>query len=301
MTIIAQLKNQQFRKLLDRTDDIEKFKNSNQQLFIYPINEDIESINFLDNPSYKLDNNQFFYISYDDDNIDPQIKVKIQESIDNIYNITDQTATISNISKTELSSVLWICSYLVNEHEQTIMNLQHITKAKYVENTHFLSCINDHVIYQEESNRLEVYNRVDICINQADHKIYFKSFAHLKNIHSEFTELYKEASKEQQSLFIDKINNSEIFNIDLTIKIEPSNLKHIRFLIEQNFEIENPRLMEYINRYQNVVTLEKDNDKYQVKKNKDITVLIKVLNEAFYTGELTGKQRESNSSKIIAA
>ena len=59
--------------------------------------------------------------------------------------------------------------------------------------------------------------------------------------------------------------------------------------------------MEYINRYQNVVTLEKDNDKYQVKKNKDITVLIKVLNEAFYTGELTGKQRESNSSKIIAA
>ena len=299
MTIIAQLKNHQFRKLLDSTDDIEKFRNSNQKLFMCPVNEDIESINFLDNPSYKLDDNQFFYIDYNATEIDSQIKIKIKETIDSIYIITVQTAGISNINKTELSSVLWICSYWINTREQTIINLQHVTKAKYVENTHFLSWINDHVIYEEESNRLEIYNRVDICINRADHKIYFKNFAHLKSIHSEFNELYKEASKEQQSLFIDEINNSEIFNIVPEIKIEPSNLKHIRFLIEQNFEIEKPKLIEYINKYQNVVTLEKSDDQYLVKKNKDITVLIKVLNEAFYTGELTGQQRESNSSKII--
>ncbi len=197
-----------------------------------------------------------------------------------------------------------------------MINIQKITPKHVIEKRSlaWLDFSGDKVQYQCDlyESGVELGNPIDAIINLKENAIYFRKFEILSALDNEFVEFYREANEEEFNTFIDKMHKTLNGGIEIKIgyeKIKPINLKKINLMLKKEGENNQSRLDIVLNLH--------DKDKLKnyakdfesplyvdggfkvIQENKDITNLLKILNEDYYLTYITQKKRESHSSVAV--
>ncbi len=197
-----------------------------------------------------------------------------------------------------------------------MINIQKITPKYMIEKRlwAFLDFSGDEVQYKCNlyENGVELGSHIDAIINLKENAIYFRKFEILSALDNEFVEFYREANEEEFNTFIDKMYKTLNGGIEIKIgyeKIKPINLKKINLMLKEEGENNQSRLDIVLNLH--------DKDKLKnyakdfesplyvdggfkvIQENKDITNLLKILNEDYYLTYITQKKRESHSSVAV--
>ncbi len=197
-----------------------------------------------------------------------------------------------------------------------MINIQKIT-PKYVIEKRSLAWLDfsgDKVQYQCDlyKSGIELGSHIDAIINLKENAIYFRKLEILSALDNEFVEFYREANEEEFNTFIDKMHKTLNGGIEIKIgyeKIKPINLKKINLMLKKEGENNQSRLDIVLNLH--------DKDKLKsyakdfesplyvdggfkvIQENKDMTNLLKILNEDYYLTYITQKKRESHSSVAV--
>ncbi len=197
-----------------------------------------------------------------------------------------------------------------------MINIQKITPKHVIEKRSlaWLDFSGDKVQYQYNlyESGVELGSPIDAIINLKENAIYFRKFEILSALDNEFVEFYREANEEEFNAFIDKMHKTLNDEIKIKIdyeKIKPINLKKINLMLKEEGENNQSRLDIVLNLH--------DKDKLKnyakdfesplyvdggfkvIQENKDITNLLKILNEDYYLTYITQKKRESHSSVAV--
>ncbi|UOS50076.1 hypothetical protein MPF98_03650 [Helicobacter pylori] len=197
-----------------------------------------------------------------------------------------------------------------------MINIQKITPKYMIEKRlwAFLDFSGDEVQYKCNlyENGVELGSHIDAIINLKENAIYFRKFEILSALDNEFVEFYREANEEEFNTFIDKMYKTLNGGIEIKIsyeKIKPINLKKINLMLKKEEGNNQSRLDIVLNLH--------DKDKLKnyakdfksplyidggfkvIQENKDMTNLLKILNEDYYLTYITQKKRESYSSVAV--
>ncbi len=293
---IGQLKKDSgFNRVFEEKTKLDEIKTKNQTFFKFENNYENSTV-FIDNPDYKLDFDGWFSIDYS------QCEDSIKESIKNYFDVFEDIGNIADLTKSNLSNLDFLL-YAKKKNKHWQINLQTITSKYFIKSKSFLQFrgANDTLEYKNEENALEFQDIVNIHICQKDKKIYFKRMSDLRKINDDFVNLYKEASSTEVKDFVKQINDNKLFIMSEGISPESTNLKKLKFLIDDGqideFFKKPKRIIEYIQKY--TIKLTKEKDQYLIKNNADVSLLMKIFYENFYQGEITGELKENNSNKKI--
>lgn len=293
---IGQLKKDSgFNRVFEEKTKLDEIKTKNQTFFKFENNYENSTV-FIDNPDYKLDFDGWFSIDYS------QCEDSIKESIKNYFDVFEDIGNIADLTKSNLSNLDFLL-YAKKKNKHWQINLQTITSKYFIKSKSFLQFrgANDTLEYKNEENALEFQDIVNIHICQKDKKIYFKRMSDLRKINDDFVNLYKEASSTEVKDFVKQINDNKLFIMSEGISPESTNLKKLKFLIDDGqideFFKKPKRIIEYIKKY--TIKLTKEKDQYLIKNNADVSLLMKIFYENFYQGEITGELKENNSNKKI--
>ncbi len=197
-----------------------------------------------------------------------------------------------------------------------MINIQKIT-PKHVIEKRFLAWLDfsgDKVQYQCDlyESGVELGSHIDAIINLKENAIYFRKFEILSALDNEFVEFYREANEEEFNTFIDKMHKTLNGGIEIKIdyeKIKPINLKKINLMLkkeERNNQSkldivlnlhDKDKLKNYAKDFESPLYV--DGGFKVIQENKDITNLLKILNEDYYLTYITQKKRESHSSVAV--
>ncbi|AFX89850.1 hypothetical protein HPAKL86_04230 [Helicobacter pylori Aklavik86] len=197
-----------------------------------------------------------------------------------------------------------------------MINIQKITPKHVIEKRlwAFLDFNEDEVQYQCNlyKNGVELGNHIDAVINLKENAIYFRKFEILSALDDRFAEFYKEATEKEFNTFIDKMRKTLKGGIEINIgydKIKPINLKKINLMLKKEGENNQSKLDIFLNLHDKdkLKNYAKDfgsplyiNGGFKViQENKDMTNLLKILNEDYYLTYITQKKRESHSSVAV--
>lgn len=235
---------------------------------------------------------EWFFISYSEN---AEIKDIVQSYIDKF----DSSAEYSNLTTNNINKI----NFLINaekEQEKYSINIQVVKNTSYIQSRQFLKIGSNEAKYKTEENILNLTDNIDIHISEVDNKIYFKKFADIKKINKVFVELYRESTQEELDSFKEKVKKCSMFSMK-EFSIQERNSKSIKYILDNNkvdFSSDKDKINKYINKYPTELKKD-DGGLYKIHSNKDLTNLLKVINEHYYEGEITGNHMESNSSKIF--
>ncbi len=196
-----------------------------------------------------------------------------------------------------------------------MINIQKITPKHVIEKRlwAFLDFNGDKVQYKCNlyENGVELGDHIDAIINLKENAIYFRKFEILSALDGRFAEFYREATKEQFNTFIDKMRKTLKGEIEINIgydKIKPINLKKINLMLkkEENNQskleivldlLDKDKLKNYAKDFKSPLYV--NGGFKDIQENKDMTNLLKILNEDYYLTYITQKKRESHSSVAV--
>lgn len=294
---VAKLKGELgFNKVFEKDTELKKIIQDNKTFFGLNITFE-EAIDFKENPEHKLEDDNFFYVDYSNTSED------IQNTLKSYFDSVTSSSEISTLNKANLQNIDFLF-YGKKIEEKLKLNLQSITPKYFIKSKSFLKFFNSHIGYQYEEDVLEFKDNFDLHIDEKNKKIYFKDFAHLRKLNKDFIELYKEATEKEKDDFIKEINDSSLFTIDKSkLGLQPTNLKKLKYILDNKilgivFK-DQKKVEKYIKKYKSSISLASKDGKYLIGNNKEFTDLLKIINENFYQGEITGKKLESNSTKVL--
>ncbi|CAC9615173.1 hypothetical protein [uncultured Gammaproteobacteria bacterium] len=299
MKLLAKSKQGNFYKVLESDDELSNLIEDKKRFFEFDSN--IVEIDFIQNPTWKLDKktpkddstkDEWFSVDYSKNAI-------IKDVVEEYKNIFKSSAECSNLTSNNINKI----SFLINAKkakEKYSINIQVVKNTSYIRSRQFLKLGSDKARYKREENILNLDDNIDIHISETDNKIYFKKLADMKKINEVFADLYKESTKEELDLFTEKVAQCSMFSMK-EFSIQERNSKNIKYALDNNkvnFLRDKNKIDNYIKKYP--TNLNKD-DKglYEIHSNKDLTNFLKVINEHYYEGEITGNRMESNSSKVL--
>lgn len=293
---IGQLKDDLgFNKIFRRDEELATIIEDNEVFFNVEL-EFEDAVDFKENPDFKLDVNQFFYVDYS--SFDEDVRSKIQS----YYDVINSTGEVSTLAKENLENIDFLI-YGKKISNKVKLNFQSITPKYFIKSKSFLK-FNSHIVYHHEKDVLEFKDELNIHIDENSKKIYFKHFSELRKIHKDFIELYSEATLEEKDEFIIEVNDYDLFSIDdSNLNLQQTNLKKLKHILDNDLiqiVFKNEKKVEkYIKKYQKGLKLRKIDNKFIVSNNRDFTALMKIIYENYYKGEITGKKLESNSTKTL--
>lgn len=287
-----------FNKIFERDAELTKIIRENKVFFNLSFDFS-NSVDFKVNPENKLDADRFFYVDYSSCDTD------VKDIIQSYYDAVNSTAEMSTLSKPNLSKMEFLI-YGKKVASKFKLNLQAITPKYFIHSKSYLKVFDGHIEYKHEKDVLEFKDELSIHIDEQGKKIYFRHFSDLKKIHKKFIKLYNVATPTEQTDFIDKVNDYDLFSIDSTmLKLQPTNLKKLKYALDHEmlsevFKKPN-KVKKYIKKFKSNLDLIKTGGKFIITNNKEFTSLMKVINENYYEGEITGKKRESNSTEVLGS
>ncbi|WQW45991.1 hypothetical protein KVM81_03540 [Helicobacter pylori] len=196
-----------------------------------------------------------------------------------------------------------------------MINIQKITPKHVIEKRSlaWLDFSGDKVQYKCNlyESGVELGNHIDAIINLKENAIYFRKFEILNALDNEFVEFYREATKKEFNTFTNKIHKTLNGGIEIKIdyeKIKPINLKKINLMLKEEGNnqsridiflnlYDKDKLKNYAKDFES--SLYVDGGFKVIQENKDITNLLKILNEDYYLTYITQKKRESHSSVAV--
>ncbi|MBK2356586.1 hypothetical protein [Francisella hispaniensis] len=298
-------KGQYFYKVLKENGCLKRITEENKNFFNVLNIDSIKTINFIESQTYKLEDDEWFFLEIE------ELSSDIKGSIDNYQECVinssadNPTIEVQKFKNNGLKQALtfFIAGYKNEDENIEFINLQKITPSSYIKSKTFFGIKDSNDLeYYNYENILELKDKIDISIDFNQNKIFFKNFSHLKHIHKNFINLYREANKDEFESFRKSVKSNN-FDIDIEIQsIGQRSLKKIKLLLDINKieKLDNIKIDSYIKKYSGEMDFEKIENKYVIDSNKKLSCMIKVLEESFYESELTGEKRMSNSSVVIS-
>lgn len=133
-----------------------------------------------------------------------------------------------------------------------------------------------------------------------DNNLYFKELSSITSIFRGINELYREATDDEVTEFmeLDMIDREDDFNNE---KVKTQNRRKIKEALDRynNFDSDKKAKMpSYIKKYCHELYDENTN-KFKVSSEDDLTKLLNIINQRYYTTELDGEKRLANSVTIL--
>jgi len=281
---ICKLKRRKFNLLFNEKDNFEEFVKNLENFNAFDVITN--SIDFMQNPEYNLEENEWFELDLE------QLEQNMQEPVKKIFKLFENSVDISHIEEDKLNQIKLIM-YGEKKDNKWIINCQVSKTTKILkEDKKFLVWSNGIKIFTQE-NLVILEDRIDFILDEKT--IYFKKLSDLNNIHGSFKHLYKEASQEEvKNIFIDELKDVVVIERSLIEenRITPNNLKKIKFHKENGMfkEIQKrPQdFVNYLKKYSLTKDLVKD-DKIKIESDKNIKILLKACSQQVYNGEFTNE------------
>ena len=213
--IFAGLKNE--TQILLFEEDSPQFNNI-EAIFDFSLS-DFTLLNFVENPNSHAKENEIYYISLsqeDEQSFFSKIKLN-NDSID--YNL------IQSGQYRQVDLIYLIDSENNHIYLQKISSIQHINARKVLWHDNGPK-------FETESDKIGLYNRVDVLYDISNKKIYFKNFNVLKSMFKEAIKFYKEATAEEVKGFL----NEEKFDLNEEIldKVTDKFRRKVKCLKDKN-------------------------------------------------------------------
>ena len=165
------------------------------------------------------------------------------------------------LSKSEVDSIDYLCSI-----QDDIFYFQNISKAN-LKPRRFIH-IGDDFTYEENSKSININVTPDAIYQKNNDTLYFQSLSKLKKIFKGIEELYREATDEETTEFL----NSSFIN--------PKEKKQI---------------VKYISKYCKNLKTNEDKNTFDIGSEKELKELIYGIEQRYYTTEIGNEKRLANS------
>lgn len=277
---------------------VAKLKN-NEHIIIFDTPEDIAKLDFYNipnihiekefNPDISLEQDEWFFVLLNE--------TKKNEMIKEYFECVDNSVELNKITKDNYQNIE--SCYLIDDNKIIFTK---ITKGYLVRDTKFLYFSNLWAEVHEQKDSISFSWIVDAYYDWVD-KIYFKNYSKVKSLFKWFEDYYKQATNEQKDEFLN--NDFFISDKDISdIKVWDRNLRKIAYLIEEKkIDLSDKKLrdkyLDYAKEYWELDIRITTDWKLEFDTNKDITNILNLLEEHFYTTPITWEKREINSSKKI--
>lgn len=231
-------------------------------------------------PKWKLGEEDVFYLDLTDD---PDV---IEQYIINL----ESTGSCSTISSKYLSSIecIYVDKKVENNH---YIKFQRVW-GRYCFHRPFFSFTDEgDCALSSNQNIVMLNNKTDAYWNGKEKRLYFFNYSHIKKLFPGIEKFYREAQKAD----IEKLEKISFLDVKSDNFSNRSRQKIAIMMDEDIFANKNlETLKEYAENYGKTLPITNEN-KILIKSNQDLDLLYKVVNELFYTSEITKEKRETNS------
>lgn len=154
----------------------------------------------------------------------------------------------------------------------------------------------DQAVLIKKNGLLVLKESPDAYFCLEDNKLYFKNLSTITSIFKGINELYREATDDEVTNFLnlDIINRAEAFNND---DVKTQNRKKIKEALDRynHFDAaKKAKMPDYIKSYCNEI-YDEQTHKFKVSSEEDLTKLLNIINQRYYTTEIDGEKRIANS------
>lgn len=194
------------------------------------------------------------------------------------------------LSRSEVDSIDYLCSI-----QDDIFYFQNISKANL--RPHKIVHIGDDFIYEENSKNININIIADAIYLKQDDTLYFQSLSKLTKIFKGIEELYREATDEETTEFL----NSSFINLTSgysTLEVKTANRKRITMALEtlKKFNLkEKKQIVKYISKYCKNLRTNEDKNTFDIGSERELKELIYGIEQRYYTTEIGNEKRLANS------
>lgn len=257
---------------------------SDQSLYTNISFTDTASVEY--NPDHNLDEDAWFRV----DNFSSQTYC-----IDFVKRNFD-SKDYDDLHKSKFSNISYLCSYQSDD-----FYFQKITPALFVSKK--MIAFGEVATVEESDNRLVINTLPDAIYFKRTDTLIFRNLATISSIFKGVDELYKEATKEEVSSFLDKsfIELSNGYDVE---KVSKPNRKRVALAmttLSLMSDKDKKEMLIYIDSYcgEQKLKFDKENHKFEIATDKELTLLLYGIEQRFYTTPLGQEKRLANSVQKI--
>lgn len=259
------------------------------------------------NPFFKLVSNHTLYetivvnvascVAYKPDhNLDEDSWFKIEQFSQQPYCISFLTNNFdskdyANLSKEQFPKISYILAIQGND-----FYFQKVTPSLYLQRKTFV--FGEVAKIEESSTRLVVNAQPDAVYIKSKDTLVFRNLAAISSIFKGIDELYKEATSEEVSQFLDE-SFVELANGYDVEKVSKPNRRRIALAmttLSAMSDEDKSSMLNYVNEYcQQKLNFDQQNQKFEIATDDDLKLLVYGIEQRFYTTPFGQERRIANS------
>jgi hypothetical protein len=277
-------------KLEIQQDSLDSMRANNQNFFDISLPKS-DCISFLENILYKLEDGEWFYISYSGS----EVIEEIAKSFNNYLNL-------ESLNKEYMKKVKFFMY-----SDENIINVQRVYNSAILKATSLLKFFNNSIGYEFYNDVVEIRNERDLIIDVLNKIVYFRKFEILTSLDKKFIDYYREATDEEVKVFKENLEDKiPLFSISGDFKIGSRNSKKIKFILDhellESFIGKDKELKKYINKFPIILKDFKVNSRFNTlfaDNDTKLKHIVNILHECYTITEITKKIRVNNSYKEL--
>lgn len=277
-------------KLEMQQNNLDSMRANNQNFFDISLPKS-DCISFLENILYKLEDGEWFYISYSGS----EVIEEITKSFNNYLNL-------ESLNKEYMKKVKFFMY-----SDENIINVQRVYNSAILKATSLLKFFNNSIGYEFYNDVVEIRNERDLIIDVLNKIVYFRKFEILTSLDKKFIDYYREATDEEVKVFKENLEDKiPLFSISGDFKIGSRNSKKIKFILDhellESFIGKDKELKKYINKFPIILKDFKVNSRFNTlfaDNDTKLKHIVNILHECYTITEITKKIRVNNSYKEL--
>ena len=277
-------------KLEIQQDSLDSMRANNQNFFDISLPKS-DCISFLENILYKLEDGEWFYISYSGS----EVIEEIAKSFNNYLNL-------ESLNKEYMKKVKFFMY-----SDENIINVQRVYNSAILKATSLLKFFNNSIGYEFYNDVVEIRNERDLIIDVLNKIVYFRKFEILTSLDKKFIDYYREATDEEVKVFKENLEDKiPLFSISGDFKIGSRNSKKIKFILDhellESVIGKDKELKKYINKFPIILKDFKVNSRFNTlfaDNDTKLKHIVNILHECYTITEITKKIRVNNSYKEL--
>lgn len=245
-------------------------------------------------PDHKLENDEWYFVALSGEQKNTMINP--------YFEILDNSAEFNQMVQGQYSqiAVFYLCSKTTTTTAEQVIFTK-VTSKHQIRSRNWIEW-EDGPELKKQTKTVDFTAKVDALWNGT--KLYFRSFSTIKSLFPGIEEFYRTATEDEKNTFLQK----EFFECtqDISkIKVGERNLRRIAAIIDdENIDLSNhetrSKYVDYANQFQEYDFKINDTGQFQLANNKDISDVLKVLEQNLYIAPVTGEKREAGYSKKIS-
>ena len=287
--------NKKFAAQLNSGDIIIIFSTQNQSFRsiegIYKFPQISEELLIDFNSKKKLHADEWYYIDPDE--------TQQKDMFASYYQALDSSGSLNPITIQNYNEIK-VLYLIIEEESDSSKKVKKILFSRVfprykIEQKKFLRIIENDPTLITQSNSIDITGKIDAFWN--GQKLIFKSYSTIKPLFMGIEDFYTIATEQERAQFLN--DDFFYFPSGKNMYIGDRNLKNIAYIIrEKNIDFSDIKLRKKYKKYAHKYSADinfTNNNQIQIKNNSDLSKAIKVINEHFYTGEVSREMKDAGN------